>query len=118
MHTDGTLSWETVADAGEVDHDDDDDEENDARPLAASSSNGTAKNVFQRMTLDEPLTTTKFELGERHVKRLINGCSLTMRKLQLEGFTNPMCVVDKEGTSPMSRIYESIQDLKCSNLNF
>lgn len=91
VQSDGTLSWETVADAGQVDHDE---EEFEDDHVALESR---AVNVYQRMQLEEPLTTTKFELGDKLIKFLSNGNDFHVRLLQSEGFDRPICVTDKDG---------------------
>ena len=86
----GAISWETAADAGEVDHDDDED-------LANLSNSVVNKNIFQRMNLEEPLNSSKYDICEKHIKKLPNGFDLTVKKFQMEGFTQPFCILDKEG---------------------
>ena len=86
----GAISWETAADAGEVDHDDDED-------LANLSNSVVNKNIFQRMNLEEPLNSSKYDICEKHIKKLPNGFDLTVKKFQMEGFTHPFCILDKEG---------------------
>ena len=85
--TDGAVSWETVANAGEVEHDDDEELEGSNHP----TSNSDVKATFQRMRLEEPLQSTKFEKdAEKHVKKFPNGADVTVRRFQHEGFSQPV----------------------------
>ena len=79
-----------MADAGQVDHD----EEDFAEALAPD---GKRVSVFQRMQLEEPLASSKFELGEKLILFLSNGHEFTIKRLQSEGFVRPICVKDKDG---------------------
>ena len=83
------MSWETVADAGQVDHDDED--------FAEAMAPDGKGNVFQRMQLEEPLSSPKFDLGEKLIRFLSNGHEFTIKRLQSEGFVRPICVKDKDG---------------------
>ena len=76
-----------MADAGQVDHDD----EEFGDTVAPRS------NVFQRMQLEEPLTSSKFALGDKLIRFLSNGHEFTIKLLQSEGFDRPICVKDKDG---------------------
>ena len=89
VHADGTISWETMADAGEMGGvgDDSDDERLPTAPI----------NVFQKLNLFEPLTSSKYVLQNTLVRRLATGNELRISMLQREGFNRPMCVFDKEG---------------------
>lgn len=87
---DGAISWDTIADAGEVDHDDEEEEDD-------SKAQVNPQNAFHRMNVDEALKSSKYELGETHIKKFPNGADVTVRKFQKEGFANPICVLEKEG---------------------
>ena len=53
--------------------------------------------VFQRMNLEEPLNSPKYDIADQHVKKLHNGYELDVKRFQTEGFFNPICVFDKDG---------------------
>ena len=74
-----------------MDHDDEEDE-NITQNLALATGN-----VFQRMSIEEPLTTSKFDISDKFVKRYPNGADVTVRRFQSEGFSRPICVLEKEG---------------------
>ena len=90
FQADGTISWETMADAGEVD--------SDVERNSPTSGGCAVGNVFQRLNLKEPLNSAKY--GERKfIKRMATGAELSIRMLQKEGFKSPICIFDKEGLS-------------------
>ena len=53
--------------------------------------------MFQRITLEEPLTTPKYALGEQIVTQFPNGADVTVSRFQSEGFCRPILVMEKEG---------------------
>ena len=84
------MSWESVADAGQVDQDDDD-------FIDTVAPDGQRVNVFQGMQLQEPLTSSKYDLGDKLIRFLSNGHEFTIKWLQSEGFDRPIFVKDKDG---------------------
>lgn len=79
VNSDGTISWNAMEDAGEVDLD-------GGRPIS----------VFNKLNLEGPLTSNKFD-GQNLVKMMSSGRELHLEKLQKDGFVKPICVVDKDG---------------------
>ena len=80
-----------MADAGQVDHDEEEFEETNV--LAEEQR----VNVFQRMQLEEPLNSSKYELGDKLVRFLESGYEFTVKLFQTQGFDRPYFVKDKEG---------------------
>ena len=75
VNSDGTISWNAMEDAGEV---------------------GDQISVFNKSNLEGPLTSNKFD-GQNLVKMMSSGRELNLEKLQKDGFTKPICVMDKDG---------------------
>ena len=90
FQADGTISWETMADAGEVD--------SDVERNSPISGGYAVANVFQRLNLKEPLCSPKYG-GRKCIKRMATGAELSIRLFQKEGFKSPICIFDKEGLS-------------------
>ena len=68
----GAISWDTVADSGEVDHDDEEE--------GSPNQGVTNKTVFQRINLGEPLKSPRYDIVDLHVKKLPNGADLNVRR--------------------------------------
>jgi hypothetical protein len=69
VHADGTVSWETIADAGEVDRDEEDENVGDL----SLPQTGGGTNVVQKFNLAEPLTSEKLASAQHLFKRMANG---------------------------------------------
>ena len=85
FQADGTISWETMADAGEVD--------SDVERNSPISGGCAVANVFQRLNLKEPLCSPKYG-GRKCIKRMATGAELSIRLFQKEGFKSPICIFD------------------------
>ena len=84
VNSDGTISWNAMEDAGEVDLDD---SISGGRPVIS---------VFNKLNLEGPLDSNKF-VGKDFVRRMSSGRELSLEKLQRDGFSRPICVMDKDG---------------------
>ena len=60
-------------------------------------SQTTQKVVFQKIALEEPLTSEKYNISNTLVTKFPNGAEVSVANFQADGFSQPICVLEKEG---------------------